>query len=468
MSEHSREGHHNTFLFPDDDLKKKPVPSLPQGQLYVFSGYDTPALRRVLTAQTGYIQSHLQDANFAANYAYTLSSRRSKLDTRTFVVAHSPDELLLKLEKGETAQAVHSPRKPPRIAFVFCGQGAQWYAMGRELLQYDVFRKSIDAASHYLKSLGSAFWLAEELERDEQSTRVNRSEIAQPATTAIQVALVELLGACNVTPATVVGHSSGEIAAAYAMGAITRENAWKIAYHRGRCAATLEQKDSPKGAMLAAALGEEAAQGYLTHVAPGSVAIACVNGPVSVTFSGDEEQIVRLQELLVTDGVRATRVNVNVAYHSHQMLALAGEYREAIRDVKGMAASGTVAMYSSAYGRRVSGEELNGEYWVHNLCSPVLFYDAVSQMTSEVPVNTFIEVGPTRVWDGTIFQILGSTGRQTTSASCLPLLSKGRSSTSTFIEALGHLWCASWQVQLDLFFSRYVVFSLPLANPLLT
>jgi acyl transferase domain-containing protein len=112
------------------------------------------------------------------------------------------------------------------VAFIFTGQGAQWYAMGRELLSISsAFKDSILQSDKLIQSFGSEWSLVEELSKDEQSSRVSDSELSQPLTTAIQVALVDLLATLGVTPQYVCGHSSGEIGAAYAAGALTLEAA---------------------------------------------------------------------------------------------------------------------------------------------------------------------------------------------------------------------------------------------------
>lgn len=159
--------------------------------------------------------------------SYTLSSRRSLFRWRKAFVAQDLDQLgsLLSEPKFTKTRASASAR----IAFVFTGQGAQWAGMGRELASSSaVFRKSLDQASDVLKSSGCDWDLLEELCKTDESSRINESELAQPMTTILQMALVDLLAESGVSPRFVVGHSSGEIAAAYAAGALSREDAVKV------------------------------------------------------------------------------------------------------------------------------------------------------------------------------------------------------------------------------------------------
>jgi acyl transferase domain-containing protein len=112
------------------------------------------------------------------------------------------------------------------ITFVFTGQGAQWHGMGRELIsESKVFERSIIKSEKLLNSFGCAWSLIEELSRDEKHTRVGKAELSQPATAAIQIALVDFYENLDIKPSRVIGHSSGEIAAAYAAGALSHEAA---------------------------------------------------------------------------------------------------------------------------------------------------------------------------------------------------------------------------------------------------
>jgi len=129
----------------------------------------------------------------------------------------------------------------------------------------------------------------EELLKEEQRSLLSKPEYSQPICTALQVALVDLLASWNIKPALVAGHSSGEIAAAYAKGAIVRESAWEISFHRGVLSGTIPEG---KGAMLAAGLGEEI-KPYLERVTEGKIVVACVNSPMNVTLSGDTAGICR-------------------------------------------------------------------------------------------------------------------------------------------------------------------------------
>jgi acyl transferase domain-containing protein len=158
--------------------------------------------------------------------SYTLAARRSLYNWRSAVVALDATELVDQLSRVKPTKATSSV---PVITFVFTGQGAQWYAMGRELLLSSrTFRDSISKSSELLRGWGAPWLLNEELLKDDKHSRLNESELAQPATTAIQVALVDVLSGLGVVPQRVCGHSSGEIGAAYAAGALSHEAALEV------------------------------------------------------------------------------------------------------------------------------------------------------------------------------------------------------------------------------------------------
>ena len=445
---------HNTFLFPGDRLQLDELYSFhgPRSHLFVFSGHDEAALTRVLESQAGYVATKTQEPAFETNYTYTLLSRRSRLHWRTFVVASSAADLLQKLASKSIAPPVRGAHSvPSRVGLVFCGQGAQWYAMGRELLSYRAFYTSISAASWYLTSvLGSPFSLWDELHRSKERSRIDEPCIAQPATTAIQVALVDLLLSAGLEPVAVVGHSSGEIAAGYASGALTREDAWKIAYYRGQCVARLETlAPCLRGGMLAVALSEDDARRGITEAGVSSVTVACINGPLSVTLSGDACGISTLQDYFRQKGCRATRVNVDTAYHSPHMSIVEDLYLDCLKGLQPCRPRSSTVYYSSVFGRPASACELGPEYWVKNLACPVQFFSAVKAMMTHSSPDVLVEVSPHRVWESTMQQIHGAASYGADAPSYVSLLCRHKDASVTFLEAMGDLWTKGLNISLD-------------------
>lgn len=162
------------------------------------------------------------------NLSYTLHTRRSLLSWRSAVVAATQDDLLAGLGQAKALKSMPDTSSI-QLTFVFTGQGAQWFAMGRELISCSsVFRESIQVSDEILRSLGCEWSLLKELTKAQDESLISRSEVSQPSTTAIQLALVDLLADLDLLPMAVVGHSSGEIAAAFAAGALTHEGAMTV------------------------------------------------------------------------------------------------------------------------------------------------------------------------------------------------------------------------------------------------
>ena len=173
--------------------------------------------------------------------------------------------------------------------------------------------------------------MAEELDKSASESRINDAEISQPACTAVQLALVMLLKTWGVVPTRVTGHSSGEIAAAFAAGLISFRAAIAIAYFRGKAAAQLSQEHHQKGAMLALGTSSEAASMLLQQNSKGYATIAAINSPQSVTISGDESAIENIQQIADAQGLFARKLKVEVAYHSNHMQLVAASYLASIK-----------------------------------------------------------------------------------------------------------------------------------------
>lgn len=188
----------------------------------------------------------------------------------------------------------------------------------------------------------------------ENAERISKPEFSQPLCTALQIALVDLLKSWNITPVAVLGHSSGEIAAAYATGMLSLESACRVAYHRGRLAGKLAISSS--GAMMSVNISEEALPAYIEKVTLEiNVHIACVNSPQNITISGEESDMDILQTYLDEDGIFARKLNTGVAYHSSAMEAISMEYLTCI----GILSSGDVGKYPTVMISTVTGTPIS-------------------------------------------------------------------------------------------------------------
>ncbi|KAL2831410.1 hypothetical protein BDW59DRAFT_182083 [Aspergillus cavernicola] len=427
------------------------VPNSPR--LFVLSSHDQDGLVRQRQSLANFIQS--QSANipkakqdiYLSRLAYTLSERRSMLAWKSYAIASDLEELAQELNSSAPPSGRSSDA--PRLGFIFTGQGAQWARMGMDLRQYDIFQSSLDSAETFFKQELKCPWsVIQEMERIEKDSQINAPEYSQALCTVLQVAIVDLLSSWGISPAAVAGHSSGEIGAAYCLGALTREDAWTAAYWRGILSSRIpEFSPHLKGSMIAVGLSERDAENYISRVSKGAIAVACVNSPSSVTVSGDTAGVDELQELLRQDGVFERKLKVGVAYHSSHMQTIASLYLDAISGIETDEETLGRKMYSSVSGELVEADELGAMYWVKNLTCPVRFSDALASLVLPVnesgerekkpAVDILVEIGPHSALGGPIKQILKEIGVK--NVEYRSVLSRGKSAVQTALQCVGSL-----------------------------
>ncbi|KAL8960531.1 MAG: hypothetical protein Q9183_005447, partial [Haloplaca sp. 2 TL-2023] len=352
---------------------------------------------------------------------YTLGQRRSVFP---WIAAH-PFSLTSGIDNARKAldspqfKVVRTSRRP-RIGFVFTGQGAQWHAMGRALItDYPIFKASLEEADLCLAQIGAGWSLLEELQRDAEHTRVNDASISIPICVALQIALVQLLRAWGVVPTAVTSHSSGEISAAYTVGALSMKSAMAVAYHRAMLTAKENRQRTSKGGMVAVGVGIEKTEKYLAKLTSNGRAVAaCINSPSSVTVAGDVCAVQGIEDMLKADGIFARRLRVDTAYHSHHMQNVAGPYSKALCDAQlageKKGESDSIAFSSAVTGGRAfDAEEIaQPAHWVDSMVQPVLFVDAFQDMVlgdfdpSGSSVDVLVEVGPHTALGSSIKEIL--------------------------------------------------------------
>ena len=332
---------------------------------------------------------------------------------------------------------------------VFTGQGAQWPQMGRQLFRANpVFKESLQKLDENLQSLGAnaPSWTIEaELRKPARTSRLHLAELSQPICTAIQIGLVDALTAVGVRPSAVVGHSSGEIAAAYAVGALTAEQAITAAFYRG----IIANKQERKGAMAAIGLGPDEVKPFLTTT--DNVSIACENSPKSVTISGDAEAVEAVVSTLHRDhpDVFARLLKVEKACHSYHMKEVGEEYLN-LMGSEFVAKPPEKPFFSTVVGRLLAKENdmtLGPKYWRANLESPVLFKDAVEAIVKHSTGKNavYLEIGPHSALAGPLRQILSEVGNNV--APYVSAMVRGENSMESFLSALGKLY--TFHIPLD-------------------
>ena len=333
-------------------------------------------------------------------------SRRAHHNYRFAVPFGDRDDLLARLTAvvdasvagGRTVADGTSP------VFVFSGMGPQWWRMGRDLLAAGgPFARAAAEIDELFADL-SGWSVIGELRRDEADSRVAGTAVAQPANFLVQVGLAAELAHYGVHPKAVVGHSVGEVSAAYVSGMLSLEDAVKVSYHRSRLQATT----AGSGGMLAVGLSEAEA---LESITPREdLCIAAVNSPSGVTLAGTHSAIAELSEELTGLGIFARQLRVEVPYHSHLMNPILPELTRALAGLAPQ--KPIIPLYSTVTSARVTGPDWDAEYWCANVREPVRFADAMTAVIDSGE-RVFLEVGPHPVLSGNIKEILllkGATG----------------------------------------------------------
>ncbi|PQE28358.1 hypothetical protein CJF30_00008077 [Rutstroemia sp. NJR-2017a BBW] len=428
--------------------KSLEIPAHTRKMIFVLSANDEESLRKQMKMLVLYLEQRPEafQIGLLRDLAYTLAQRRSNLSWKVAIPAQASCELIPKLVSSATTplRAVN----PPKLGFIFTGQGAQWYAMGRELMEsYPIFSSTMFKIDECLNKLHAGFSLLEELGKDSSNSRISEPHISQPSCTAIQIALVDLLASWSIKPSFVVGHSSGEIAAAYAAGILTLESCVAIAYHRGLSILNLKaQQPDLEGRMLAVGCSPDDIRPFIKLLQRGRVDIACINSPANITASGDRTAIEELQSLVEGKQLFSRKLHVDVAYHSHHMSSVAEEYHQLIRGIQPRSAS-EVLFYSSLFGRAAEATELTSSYWVNNLTGTVKFSEAIQSMLmptekeSTMPaINVFIEIGPHPALQGPLKQILKAAGGSCTKVSYASSLVRNKSAVDCTLELAATLF----------------------------
>ena len=414
-----------------------PVSAAGEGgmRLLPFSAHSEEALRD-LAGKFAFLLGQELPGSFA-DLAYTTAFRRSHLPFRFAVLAGGLEELRDQLIATSTGQPHEKVAVSGRggtsnapLVFVYTGMGPQWWGMGQELIRSEpVVAAAIDEIDVHFRKL--AGWsLRDAMLAEEGASRMARTELAQPANFALQVALTRLWEAHGIRPAAVVGHSVGEVTAAYAAGVYTLEEAVRVSYHRSR----LQQTAAGLGSMLAVGLAEDEAMREIASL-PG-VSIAAINSFGAVTLSGDTDQLKQVAAALEKRGVFQKFLRVEVAYHSPQMDPLRDDLLAALADLAPKAAA--QPLYSTAHGGIIPGTEWNAEYWWRNVRQPVRFASAIRQLIED-GFTAFLEIGPHPVLGNSIKECAATLEKKIT---CFTSLRRAEPERPRFLLTLGELYCA--------------------------
>ncbi|KAI6351195.1 hypothetical protein MCOR25_010071 [Pyricularia grisea] len=421
----------------------------------VFSARNKRSLKANMQGILSFIKEN-SEVNMA-DLAWTLMEKRSVLSLRHAVSASSIKALIPALEaaaKNDSLGVEFSPKtESARILGIFTGQGAQWPAMLKQLLVHMPFVTTIiDELDNALQTIPSQYkptWkLKEQLLLEGDASNVFQAAYSQPLCAAVQIVLIKLLSAAGIKFETMVGHSSGEIACAFAAGFISATQAIRVAYLRGLTSSHAVSPSGQVGGMLAAGVSLGDAQELVElETFAGRVCVAACNSPDSVTLSGDVDALEEMAEILQDESKFARLLRVDKAYHSHHMLPCSNPYVSALEAcgcavAEGPNSDGTntdVKWYSSVHeGKIMTRADVTPQYWRDNLVSPVLFRQALEYAGLESTPDAAIEVGPHPTLKAPATATLATVG-----AEDIPYtgcLQRGKNDVDSFSMALGYIW----------------------------
>ncbi|MGA1870053.1 MAG: type I polyketide synthase [bacterium] len=418
-----------------------------------LSARSNEALRDLAQKYAHYIQKgecNLKDL------LYSAAKRRTHHHTRLSIIAESTKkmvELLSSFGKGEIYKGIISNQilgnTPSKIAFIFTGMGPQWWGMGRELMEKEsLFHETLKVCDDIFQ--GHAGWsMMEELLKDEQSSRMMETQIAQVANFFIQVALTELYKKYGIFADGIVGHSVGEVTAMYVSGALCLEDALLVSLHRSR----LQQTLAGKGKLLAVGLSEDDAVNLLELYPNNS--IAAINSPNSVTIAGREEDLEEMARLLQAKEIFNKMLRVEIPYHSSFMDVIKDELFESLKGLQPKSIK--IPLYSTVTGKQIQGTAGDASYWWHNVRQPVRFTHAINSMI-EAGYRLFLEVGPHPVLGNSIKECLHASGNN---GITLHSLKRKEPELFTFYETLGTLHTLGITLNWDHFTSGGTYMKLP-------
>ncbi|RYP69053.1 hypothetical protein DL769_005371 [Monosporascus sp. CRB-8-3] len=364
--------------------------------LVTMSAHDKTTLTNNINAHAAVVDKyHLVDI------VHTLSAKRNKMVHRGFAVATegtaSGDLSLANFKFGT------SPKPLAEIGFIFTGQGAAWPTMGREAIKtFPVFRETIQKLDLVLRGLEHppTFSLEHQLSCPAEESKLNSPDVAQSTLSAIEIAIVDVLASWGIVPAATIGHSAGEIAAAYAAGLISAPEAIISSYYRGY---SLVKYGPQGGSMLAVGKGKDELAPYQDKLSP-NLTVACENSPNSVTLSGPAEDIRAAKEVFDAEKVFARELKTGMAYHSPYMEPVAApmtahiakaiarldsfdlEWRHPVRP-----------MMSTVFNRFLTQDDMMADYWAFNLTRCVKFSTGLPLLVADenlLAIGGFVEVGP--------------------------------------------------------------------------
>ncbi|CEJ62150.1 hypothetical protein PMG11_10658 [Penicillium brasilianum] len=431
-------------IFADDDTGPITRP-----YIIPLSGFNQSSLEGNCQRLVRHL-AHMEVQIKVEDLAYTLAARRTHFPFRAYAVMSNPKLNMESFALGKMSL------QSPKIAFVFTGQGAQWPGkLGSDLIRmFPLAEKILRQLDLVLQSFENppSWSLFEKFIEPQDQKMPDVPALSQPLLTAIQIILVCLLESWGVSPKSVIGHSAGEVASAYAAGFLTQEEAIKLAFYRGYSTQTCQNNANDQYGMLAVGLGPNDVQEYLKD-SENQVQIACFNSPSSITLSGTMDALVDLKQKLEDDKRFCRLLNINKAYHSRFIQPTAEMFANFVQRDSPAARTGNhdVKMFSTVSGHRLD-TIFHDTHWKNNMMLPVQFTQSCSDMLLDGDAPTvLIELGPSNALKGPVAQIQTDIFGDKHCAQYFPAFVKSDNPVEGIFDLAGSLYLTGAPIALDKF-----------------
>ena len=372
-------------------------------QLLVLSAHSRPALIQTSMAHAALLEADADPARLASALAWQRDFAGHRIALP--VANATPAALRQFAETGRLLQGAEgiAPSAPPRICFVYAGNGSQWVGMGRAAFAHNnEFRARFNAVDASFSRM--ADWsLVDALHDPDLAQSLKQAELVQPLLFAVQSALTAGLAAFGLVPDMVLGHSLGEVAAAEASGALSLDDAVHIVFHRS----AQQEAAHGLGAMAVANISSAGAEALFLEAGLDGLEIAAVNSPGAVSVSGPIEAIEAFAKLARRRRIAAKMLDMRYPFHCSLLEKLRLPVLRAFGAIA--AAPGTVPFISTVTGGVLPGETLDAAYWWRNVRQPVLFLDAI-ETAARAGASVFLEIGPRPILQASIADTLREAG----------------------------------------------------------
>jgi acyl transferase domain-containing protein/NADPH:quinone reductase-like Zn-dependent oxidoreductase/acyl carrier protein len=426
----------------------------PRPQLVLLSADNEKALAAMVQHHYQMLQD--RPGLSLAEYAYTLSRRRSHMAHRLAIVTGDHEALTAHMKalvdcppEALVITGATQVRRGRKLAYVYAGMGAQWWGMGQELMRREsIFRDVIEACDASFRRYSGLSLL--DLFSSDNGRPMSEPQQAQPANFALQAGLTKLWEAYGLKPEAVVGHSVGEISAAYAAGVLELDEAMRLIWHRSR----LQQTVLHQGGMLAAGAAPDVLRPLLADYG-GHVSIAAVNSPRSVTLAGDIGALREIAAQLEAREMFARLLKVDVAYHSSQLEPLEEAFIDALGEMSTHPAK--LPIYSTVTGQRVQEGEQTTDYWWRNCREEVRFQAAIEALVA-AGYDKFVQIGPHPVLANAIKETLLANSVE---GLVVPSLRRKEPEIETMFKTLGQLYECGQEIDWSQLYPAGQIVTLP-------